>query len=84
MAENKTKEEELLAQGWTRQFSTDEPRLSEAVELYEQIGLEVHLEPVTMEPDSEECRGCFEEDCDRYRTIWTRPQGEPRLDDDLF
>ena len=85
MAEKKmTREEELLAQGWTRQFDTDEPRLSEAVEMYEQMGLELHLEPVVIDPDSEVCQMCFEQDCDRYKTIWTRPKGEPRLDDDLF
>ena len=79
-----TRVEELVAQGWTKQFNTDEPRLSEAVEMYEQMGLEVHLEPVVIDPDSSECQLCFEQDCDRYKTIWTRPKGGPRLDDDLF
>jgi hypothetical protein len=85
MAEEKmTSDEELLARGWTRQFNTDEPRLSEAVEIYEEMGLEVRLEPVLIDPDSETCQLCFEQDCDRYKTIWTRPLGESRLDDDLF
>jgi hypothetical protein len=79
-----TCEEELLAQGWTRQFTTDEPRLGEAVEMYEQMGLEVLREAVVIDPDSEACQMCFEEDCDRYKTIWTRPKGESRSDDDLF
>ena len=80
----KTREEELVAQGWTRQFNTDEPRLSEAVEMYEEMGLEVHLEPVVVDPNSEACQMCFEQDCGRYQTIWTSPQGESRLDEDLF
>jgi hypothetical protein len=85
MAEKtKSREEELIAQGWARQFNTDEPRLSEAVEMYEQMGLEVHLEPVVVDPNSEACQMCFEQDCDRYKTIWTRPKGESRLDEDLF
>ena len=85
MAEIKTREDqELLADGWTRQFNTDEPRLSEALEMYQQMGLEVHLEPVIVDPDSETCQTCFEQDCDRYKTIWTRPSGQSRLDDDLF
>lgn len=85
MAEKKiTREEDLLAQGWIRQFNTDEPRLSEAVEMYEEMGLEVHLEPVVIDPESEVCQMCFEQDCDRYKTIWTRPRGESRLDEDLF
>ncbi len=79
-----TREEELVAEGWTRQFNTDEPRLSEAVEMYQEMGLEVHLEPVVIDPDSPECQMCYEQDCDRYKTIWTRPKGESRLDEDLF
>jgi hypothetical protein len=82
--ETKSREEELMAQGWDRQFNTDEPRLSEAVEMYEEMGLEVHLEPVVVDPNSEACQICFEKDCGRYKTIWTRPKGESRLDEDLF
>jgi hypothetical protein len=79
-----TSEEQLLAEGWTRQFNTDEPRLSEAVEMYKQMGLEVRLEPVVIDPDSETCQICYEQDCHRYQTIWTRPREAPRTDDDLF
>ena len=42
---DKSKEEQLKREGWMRQFTTDEPRLSEAVELYRSLGYEVHLEP---------------------------------------
>jgi hypothetical protein len=77
-------EAQLVAEGWTRQFTTDEPRLSEAVEMYEQMGLEVHLGPVVLDPDSGVCQICFEQDCHRYQTIWTRPRGESRQDEDLF
>ncbi len=38
-------EEALVKQGWTRQFLASGPRLREATELYESMGLEVHLEP---------------------------------------
>jgi hypothetical protein len=79
-----TAEEQLLAQGWTRQFNTDEPRLSEAVEMYKQMGLEVHLEPVVIDPESEVCQMCYEQDRHRYQTIWTRPREGSRTDDDLF
>jgi S-adenosylmethionine:tRNA-ribosyltransferase-isomerase (queuine synthetase) len=79
-----TTEERLIAEGWTRQFNTDEPRLSEAVEMYGQMGLEVHLEPVVVDPDSDVCQMCYEQDCHRYQTIWTRPKGEARQDEDLF
>jgi hypothetical protein len=54
------------------------------VEMYEQMGLEVHLGPVVLDPDSGVCQMCFEQDCQRYQTIWTRPRGESRQDEDLF
>lgn len=60
-------------EGWVRQFTADEPRLTEAVELYDSLGLEVHLEPVA--PDEvTECQLCFAVDGDRYKTIYTRPK----------
>jgi hypothetical protein len=40
-----TRQEALALQGWERQATYDEPRLSEMAEVYEEIGLEVHLEP---------------------------------------
>ena len=38
-------ENELLKQGWTKQFLASGPRLKEASADYASIGLEVHLEP---------------------------------------
>lgn len=85
MAEKKmTREEKLSAEGWTKTSTLDEPRLSEAVEMYKQLGMEVLVEPVVIDPDSEKCQMCFEQFCDRYKTIWTRREGESQLDDDLF
>lgn len=71
------RETQLMTKGWTRQFTTDEPRLSEAVAEYQDLGLEVHLEPVdpaTCAQDSE-CTACFEqpEAADRFKIIFTRP-----------
>ena len=75
-----TRQAELEAQGWTACFVADEPRLSEAVELYESLGMEVHLEPVR--PDSAECATCLEHCLDRYKMIHTRPADhQPTLDD---
>ena len=70
---NKSREAELEEEGWTRQFTTEEPRLSEAVDLYEALGFEVHLESVVPDENSEECAACLEVMCDRYKTIYTRP-----------
>ena len=73
----------LVSEGWTRQFITNEPRLSETVELYRETGFEVHLEPLPKEPECEncadddagdECRICFEGVEDQYRIIFTRPK----------
>ena len=72
-----SRDEELRSQGWKKQFSTCEPRLSEAVELYRSLGYEVHLEPLPEKAEGGECRTCLEVDLGRYRTIYTRrPQAE--------
>ena len=70
-----TRQAELEAQGWTACFVADEPRLSEAVELYESLGLEVHLEP--LRPDSDECTTCLENSLDRCKMIYTRGSSQP-------
>jgi hypothetical protein len=67
-----TREEELKKEGWTKRFMMDEPRLSEAVVQYEEIGFEVLLEPVDTE--SGECTSCMTAFSDRYKTLYTRPK----------
>jgi hypothetical protein len=75
---------ELEKEGWTRQFTADEPRLSEAIEMYKSLGFEVRLEPVVPDESSEECAACFEVLCNHYKTIYTRPaeggNGDEALD----
>lgn len=73
MISSKT-ERELLAEGFKRCFVTDEPRLSEAVETYEELGFEVVLTPVPLEDG--ECTECMRLEPDRYRVIYTRKTGE--------
>ena len=65
-----TRAEELQKQGWLKRFTTDEPRLSEAVEEYRELGFEVLLEQVDLQ--DEECTSCFLACPDRYKTIYTR------------
>jgi hypothetical protein len=67
-----TREEELKKEGWEKRFTTDEPRLSEMVEQYEELDFEVLLEPV--DSSSEECTRCLTDPAfsTRYKTIYTR------------
>ena len=93
MEKKQSRFEILQQEGWTRQFIANEPRLSEAVELYKQSGFDVHLEPVPSEDERDrcpqgeagECRVCFEGKEDQYKIIYTRQKdGAADLDDGLF
>ena len=73
------REEELMAAGWEKRFIACEPRLSEMVETYKEIGFEVHLEPLPPQDEKniescEEsgCTACFDVDRERYKIIFTR------------
>jgi hypothetical protein len=73
------REEELVAAGWERRFIACEPRLSEMVEMYKEIGFEVHLEPLPSKEEMDQsscedsgCTACFDVDSERYRIIFTR------------
>jgi hypothetical protein len=64
--------EELESQGWTRQFISGEPRLSEAVEEYQGLGFEVLLEPIDPLEMTGECSLCLMGAGDRTKIIYTR------------
>ncbi|MBI5441368.1 MAG: hypothetical protein HY900_09180 [Deltaproteobacteria bacterium] len=72
--------EKLASEGWQRQSVLSEPRLSEAVELYESLGFEVRLVPVLDEGAAEgqggACVSCFGADGDpgRFQVVYTRPR----------
>jgi hypothetical protein len=88
--------EELERQGWARQFVANEPRLSEAVELYRETGFEVHLEPLPKaqacdtcagtqdNKEQGECRVCFEGFEDQYKIIFTRRRKDSKSSEDRF
>jgi hypothetical protein len=65
-----SREQELNNEGWEKRFTIDEPRLSEMVKQYKELGFEVLLEPV--DTSSEECTACITAFHDRYKTIYTR------------
>jgi len=72
-----TREEELRREGWEKRFTIDEPRLSEVVEQYKELGFEVLLEPVDL--SSEECTTCLKNPAvsQRHKTIYTRTLPSP-------
>jgi len=81
------REEELIKKGWEKRFIACEPRLSEMVALYKEIGFEVHLEPLPSQEEmentqceQEECTACFHVDREKYRIIFTRATHEPQQD----
>ena len=68
-----SREQSLKKKGWTKQSTHDEPRLSHIVEMYQEIGLEVLLEPFN--PDEETgCTDCMRGNVQAYKTIYTRPK----------
>ncbi len=79
-----TREEELIRDGWTKQSTNDEPRLSELVAMYESLGYEVHLEPLTEDTSGETCQSCLLVNPERYYTIYTRPKQGATVEDDLW
>ena len=73
------REEELVAAGWERRFIACEPRLSEMVAMYKEIGFEVHLEPLPSKEEMDQsgceesgCTACYDADPERYWIIFTR------------
>ena len=66
-----TPEEKLIQQGWQKQAIYDDPRLSEMVDMYKEIGLDVHLEPFNA-ANEEGCTGCMQLLPDMFKTIYTR------------
>jgi sulfur carrier protein len=71
---DQTNEAELVAQGWSRCFVADEPRLSEAVATYRELGFEVRLLPVPLTDGA--CTECMRQHPDRFRLIFVRKPGE--------
>lgn len=66
-----TTEKDLVRDGWEKRTTYDEPRLSEMVEMYEELDFEVRVLP--FDPDREPgCTECMKTACDRYKTIYTR------------
>jgi hypothetical protein len=81
-------EAELLAQGWTKQTTIGEPRLSEIAENYRQLGYEVQVIEHPAEAGGETCNTCFTAGAEIGQSygdlfIKKRSGGRP-VDDELF
>ena len=57
-------EKEMEKEGWIKQTTIGEPRLSEIVELYESLGYEVHIESAALDELDEECRRSYGNEID--------------------
>jgi hypothetical protein len=65
-----SREQELLNNGWEKQSTHDEPRLTDVVEMYEEMELEVHTEPFNPN-DEPGCTACMQACSDKFKTIYT-------------
>ena len=65
---------DLRASGWQRCFVADEPRLSEAVETYQELGFEVIVLPARA--DDAMCDECMRQAPERFEVIYIRPMNE--------
>jgi hypothetical protein len=78
-------EDALLRDGWKRQTTIGEPRLSEIVKNYQAMGFEVHVEEFKAE--GEGCNTCFDAGQEmgmRYGTVYVRKSADAAPDDELF
>ena len=71
----------LESQGWHRRFVAAEPRLTEAVEMYKELGFQVRVEPLLTrengldeqaQKDETTCRACFAGATNQYGIIFTK------------
>ena len=78
-------EDALLKDGWVRQTTIGEPRLSEIVQNYKAMGFEVHVEEFKAE--GEGCNTCFDAGQEMgfsYGTVYVRKRGTAADEDELF
>ena len=72
MSENK----ELTAQGWREKGVFEEPRLSEIITIYKELGFEVRCEPFEA-ADGGDCTECMRVLADRCQRVYTRKTIRP-------
>ena len=82
------REGELVAQGWTKQTTIGEPRLSELVDNYRNMGYEVYVIEHPIEASGDSCNTCFSAGAEigqMYGDIYIRRSGNAKpLEEELF
>ena len=63
---------ELVKQGWERRFITDPDQVKDTLQLYTDLGFEIHIEPVKPTELSAICGECRLVTCNTFVTIYTR------------
>ena len=67
------REEELEGEGWKPASTTGGQHLQRILEMYEELGIEVHLEEINPE-ECEGCTTCYKEGNEIIYRIYTRPK----------
>jgi len=76
-------EDQLEREGWERRSILDDPRLSEVVASYEEMGLEVVLKEFDG-AKADGCVTCLDGSTSKLMIIYTRPGKGPDRMDELF
>jgi hypothetical protein len=66
---NKTKS---VKEGWKKKGVYDEPRLSELVDMYKEIGFEVLVLDYEANTDNSQCNECIKKNPEKYKILYTR------------
>ena len=61
----------LAAEGWEKRSTNDEPRLSELIDMYRELGYEVYLRSFVAEEEPG-CSECMALAPEKYKTVYTR------------
>ena len=77
------KENPLEKEGWQRRSILDEPRLSEVIKMYEDMGLEITVVDFELEL-AEGCKTCLDCPSGKLKVVYTRPKDGDGGSDDLF
>lgn len=74
MVDDPDRRRKWIDRGWEKQGSFDEPRLSDVVETYREMGFEVLLDAYDPSLDAEGggCNGCISASAERFRTVFIR------------